>query len=192
MPSSPSQAQNLNGLDIHFKVQSKARSKDWDILIIFSRKRELKMSIFNTKVKSWWFLRNRLYPFSHSRYISDLMYFKSHCPLHILLEVQMACLFHVTMKIYLPIQMHIHTYIYLHEYKYRFIPFIGTYLFSFLSALKCREAPSFLSTSAPEQILTAALQYFPRVSPPLGGSRESYHHLPLINRVGTLDIHLPE
>lgn len=120
------------------------------------------------------------------------MYFKSHCPLHILLDVQMACLFHVTMKIYLPIQMHIHTYIYLHEYKYKFIPFIGTYLFSFLSALKFREAPSLLSTSAPEQILTAALQYFPRVSPPLGGSRESYHHLPLINRVGTLDIHLPE
>lgn len=88
--------------------------------------------------------------------------------------------------------MHIQTFIYLHGYKYKFIFSIGTYLFFFLSALKFREAPSFLFTSVPEKILKVALQYFPHVSQPLAGSRESYHHLPLINRVGTLDIHLPE
>lgn len=63
--------------------------------------------------------------------------------------------------------------------------------FFFLSSLKIREAASLLYNSAPENNSMVALQYFPHVTQPLGGSRESYQ-LPLINRVGMLDIHLPE
>jgi len=65
------------------------------------------------------------------------------------------------------------------------------YFFLFLSPLNFREASSLLCSSAPENNPMVALQYFPCVTQLLGGSGESYQ-LPLINRVGMLDIHLPE
>lgn len=63
--------------------------------------------------------------------------------------------------------------------------------FFFLSSLKFTEAASLLYNNAPENNPMVALQYFPCVTQPLGGSGESYQLL-LINRVGMLDIHLPE
>lgn len=60
------------------------------------------------------------------------------------------------------------------------------FYFSLLS-LRSGGAAPLLHSRAPGR----ALQNFPGVTQPLGGSREG-HQLPLINRVGMPDVHLPE
>lgn len=66
-------------------------------------------------------------------------------------------------------------------------PALRAHFFFILPSLGFREAAPLLYSSAPG----AALRHFPGVTQPLGGSREG-HQLPLINRVGMPDVHLPE
>lgn len=86
---------------------------------------------------------------------------------------------------------HTQKIVYLHGYGHKFIS-PSTHRFLFPSCL----SEIWGSRSSAVQQCTRnspveALQYFPGVTQPLGGSREGYQ-LPLINRVGMPDVHLPE